>query len=77
MRIENFLKNLSQEELVEVQSITDKLITGEGKGQTETITVINDLIKTLVDIKSMGIELTMLGMITMLENKIGDLEKGD
>ena len=75
MRIENFLKNLSHEELVEVRDITNELIADGGKELT--ITVIKDLIETLTEIKSRNIELTMLGVITMLENKIADLEKGD
>jgi len=75
MRIQNFLKNLSHEELVEVRDITNELIADGGKEQT--IAVIKDLIETLTEIKSRNIELTMLGVITMLENKIADLEKGD
>ena len=75
MRIQNFLKNLSHEELVEVRNITNELIADGGKEQT--ITVIRDLIETLTEIKSRNMELTMLGVITMLENKITDLEKGD
>jgi len=73
MRIENFLKNLSQEELVEVQSIVNKLIVKEQPVVTGK-TNIQKLIDVLVEIKSRGIELTMDGMITMLENNL-DAEK--
>jgi hypothetical protein len=71
MRIENFLKNLSQEELVEVRDMANKLIAEEP---------IKKLIDALVEIKSRGIELTMDGMITMLENSLevesDELNKG-
>ncbi len=71
MRIQNFLKNLSPEELVEVRDMANKLIAEEP---------IKKLIDALVEIKSRGIELTMDGMITMLENSLdaeGDkLNKG-
>jgi len=73
MRIQNFLKNLSQEELVEVQSIVNKLIVKEQPVVTGK-TNIQKLIDVLVEIKSRGIELTMDGMITMLENNL-DAEK--
>ena len=73
MRIQNFLKNLSQEELVEVQGMANKLIVKE---QSAVIykTVIQHLIDALVEIKSRNITLTMDGMITMLENNL-DAEK--
>jgi hypothetical protein len=61
MRIQNFLKNLSPEELVEVRDMANKLIAEEP---------IKKLIDALVEIKSRGIELTMDGMITMLENNL-------
>jgi hypothetical protein len=61
MRIQNFLKNLSPEELVEVRDMANKLIAEEP---------IKKLIDALVEIKSRGIELTMDGMITMLENSL-------
>jgi len=71
MRIQNFLKNLNHEELVEVRDMANKLIAEEP---------IKKLIDALVEIKSRGIELTMDGMITMLENSLdaeGDkLNKG-
>jgi uncharacterized protein YqgV (UPF0045/DUF77 family) len=73
MRIENFLKNLSQEELVEVQSVVNKLIVKE-QPVTTGKTNIQKLIDALVEIKSRGLELTMDGMITMLENNL-DAEK--
>jgi len=63
MRIQNFLKNLSHEELVEVRDMADKLIAEEP---------IKKLIDALAEIKSRGIELTMDGMITMLENSLED-----
>ena len=65
MRIQNFLKNLSHEELVEVRDMADKLIAEEP---------IKKLIDALAEIKSRGIELTMDGMITMLENSL-DVER--
>jgi hypothetical protein len=71
MRIQNFLKNLSPEELVEVRDMANKLIAEEP---------IKKLIGALVEIKSRGIELTMDGMITMLENSLevenDELNKG-
>jgi hypothetical protein len=71
MRIENFLKNLNHEELVEVRVMANKLIAEEP---------IKKLIDALVEIKSRGIELTMDGMITMLENSLevesDELNKG-
>jgi hypothetical protein len=71
MRIQNFLKNLSPEELVEVRDMANKLIAEEP---------IKKLIDALVEIKSRGIELTMDGMITMLENSLevesDELNKG-
>ena len=67
MRIQNFLKNLSHEELVEVRDMADKLIADNK---------IRDLISALDEIKSRGFQLTMDGMRTMLENTITDLEKG-
>ena len=73
MRIENFLKNLSQEELVEVQSMANKLIVKE-QSVSAGKTNIQKLIDALVEIKSRGIELTMDGMITMLGNNL-DAEK--
>jgi hypothetical protein len=68
MRIQNFLKNLSHEELVEVRDMADKLIADNK---------IRGLISALDEIKSRGFQLTMDGMRTMLENTITDLEKGD
>jgi hypothetical protein len=68
MRIQNFLKNLSHEELVDVRDMADKLIADNK---------IRGLISALDEIKSRGFQLTMDGMRTMLENTITDLEKGD
>ncbi len=68
MRIQNFLKNLSHEELVEVRDMADKLIADNK---------IRGLISALDEIKSRGFQLTMDGMRTMLENTITDSEKGD
>ncbi len=68
MRIQNFLKNLSHEELVDVRDMADKLIADNK---------IRGLISALDEIKSRGFQLTMDGMRTMLENTITDSEKGD
>lgn len=72
MRIENFLNNLSHEELVEVRDRVNKLLPSEQS--TGVMTMTQQLIDALVEIKSRGIELTMDGMITMLENNL-DAEK--
>jgi hypothetical protein len=74
MRIENFLKNLSHEELLEVRDRVNKLLADDQLTTTGGKTT-QELIDALVEIKSRGIELTMDGMITMLENNLDDEKK--
>lgn len=73
MRIENFLKNLNNDQLIEVRDLADKLIVKE-PSENNGMTVIKQLIEALVEIRSRGVELTTTGMITILENNL-DAEK--
>jgi hypothetical protein len=73
MRIQNFLRHLDHEELVEIRNTVNTLISKE-ESVSAGKTNIQQLIDALVEIKSRGIELTMDGMITMLGNNL-DAEK--
>ena len=69
MRIENFLKNLSHEELVEVRNKANNLLLNH-EFITDGGTELQQLIDSLVEIRSRGLVLTMNGVITLLENNL-------
>lgn len=70
MRIDNFLNNLSYNELVEVRSVLNQLLNKDESANTKASTMLQKLINDLSEIKSRNIVLTMDGMITILENTL-------
>ena len=70
MRIENFLKNLSHEELIEVRNMADNLIA-EQKLKKYKFTQMKDYFKRLKDHPGLGIAtaLTFMGALAGAQNK--------